>query len=167
MSFTNYYYNYGFNSTMEKIAADKKNEGMPTGAKAALGLGGAAGLAGLGYGAHQGYLGAGAQELLGQGMAAGKDAIDYTGDKGAEVAEYIKNLLAQAGHGARDLGHGTMQGMKELGQDAGQLYHKAKDGLGLNTMGDNIQNLGTRAGNAAGNSLDAIKEAIIRNNPMR
>ena len=63
MSFTNYYFKLGYQSTLEKVAAKKKDEGMGIGSK--LGLG-ALGAAGLGAGAMYG----------GQGMSALGNLID-------------------------------------------------------------------------------------------
>ena len=45
MSFTNYYFQFGYNSTLEKTAKKKQeDEGMSTGSKLGLGALGAAGL---------------------------------------------------------------------------------------------------------------------------
>ena len=96
MSFTNYYFNYGFNSAMEKEAArkEKEDEGMGWGAK--LGLG-ALGAAGLGAGA---YYSPEILNALGQGDSAlwahqnlkapMQEAGGYLADKAGEGVDAVK-----------------------------------------------------------------------------
>jgi len=151
-SFTEAYFNYGYNTTVEKIAKEK-DQGMGLGAKAALGLGGAAALGGLGYAGHQGYLGDSVQGAIGTGM-------DYLGDKSEAiadfakeqggnaldkselVAEYIKQMAAKASHGVQDFGADAAQYGRELGQKGGHLLHDAKGYMGMNSALDNVVDFG-------------------------
>ena len=186
-SFTEVYFNYGYNTAMEKIAAKKKEEeGMSTGAKAALGLGGVAALGGLGYGAHAGYLGDAAQGIMEQGVDHAQDAGQYLGqqaqhagqymgEKGSDMADYMQQLgsqagdmAGQAGNSVKDAGVDAMQYMRELGQKGGHMYHDAKGAMGMNSMMDNASDMGKEyISEPASNSMHAIKEMILRNNPMR
>ena len=80
MSFTDYYFNFGYNSALEKVA---KDEGMSAGQKAALGLGG---LGALGAGA---YFGGDALQ----------DAAQYITDNAEPgmLADTARNALSGAG----------------------------------------------------------------------
>lgn len=112
MSFTDYYYNYGFGSFMEKVAKKKKEDGgMSLGAK--LGLG-AAGLGAAGLGAYFGgdalgslsdtvadYAPSIASKLQGvQGFGA--DAAKSVGDYVAQNAAGATRGLHQAGDWANE-----------------------------------------------------------------
>ena len=86
MSFTDYYFNLGYQSTLEKVAAKKKkDEGMGWGAK--LGLG-ALGAAGLGAGAYFG-----GDALKGVGLDT---AGDWWNAKRDIVSDAAKRLFSSA-----------------------------------------------------------------------
>ena len=138
MSFTDYYYNFGFNSTIEKVAAKKKDEGMSTGAK--LGLG-AAGLGAAGLGAYYGgdimdALGNAAEGAVSHAPMAdagslGNQALGAIGgglkDAGQFANENLRDPMQDAAAAIKNYAHNA-PGMLERGKEsAGDLYDQAKD----------------------------------------
>lgn len=168
MSFTSYYYNYGFGSTMEKVAKDKE-KGMGLGSK--LGLG-ALGAAGLGAGAYYApellnavgatdmgsnlagqysQLAHNAPAMLAQAKESAGELGDKISDKASEAKDYIQSLMsdpkAAATAGAAGLGAGVAKN-KETIQDAIQKLNLPTHGAdkiipsmhGGNEIMDSISN---------------------------
>ena len=126
MSFTDYYFELGYNSTLEKVAARKqKDEGMSLGAK--LGLG-ALGAAGLGAGAYFGgdianalgadrvgdFLNQNITSPVNDALAAAKYGLN-TGNLGDAVQKFN---VDRAIHNFRDSGINTFKDIRDASGDA-------------------------------------------------
>lgn len=115
MSFTKYYFDYGYNTTMEKFAKDKE-EGMGLGAK--LGLG-ALGAAGLGAGAYY------SPEILGGLSDLAKDNLEP-----GMMSHSLYSGLGDAANWAQEHVQDPMREAAAAGLEGGKdLLWKAKNAI--------------------------------------
>ena len=92
-SFTDYYFEYGYNSALEKIAKAKDDEGMSLGAKAGIGAGAAGAAGAAGYYGGEGLKAMGYKKQ-GKKWIKGRDkAIKSVSKRKDAAAKYLKKLF--------------------------------------------------------------------------
>ncbi len=191
MSFTNYYFELGYNTAIEKVAAKKEDEGMGWGAK--LGLG-ALGAGALGAGA---YFSPEILNSLGQGGAAEwaaqnvqtpmQEAGKYLAGKAGEAGEAVADKASDAYRGASSAVKGALTSKEELIENAMNRAETMQNFMSdqaannpipgsikgaFSEAGKDIANTATPAINyasgKAGDAANYIKEMAMKaGNPVR